>query len=191
MAMMRARRRDAGGSAAGFSLIELMVSMGILTVGVLSLAGALTAGVRTISGSSARLIAREKAREAIESVHAARDTGQLSWNNIRNVPDGGIFLDGPQDLRQAGTDGIVNTADDGSAPYETQRSPGADGILGNSDDVIASLGTSFKREILIELLPGPGGVPNPSLRQITVTIQYLVEGTWRNYQLRTYISSFS
>ena len=191
MAMMTARRREASGSAAGFSLIELMVSMGILTVGVLSLAGALTAGVRTISGSSARLIAREKAREAIESVHAARDTGQLSWNNIRNVPDGGIFLSGPQQLRQAGVDGIVNTSDDGAAPYETQRSPGADGILGNADDVVSSLGTSFKREIAIELLPGPGGVPNPSLRQITVTIQYLVEGTWRNYQLRTYISSFS
>jgi prepilin-type N-terminal cleavage/methylation domain-containing protein len=100
--MMTPRRRDVAGTAAGFSLIELMVSMGILTVGVLSLAGALTAGVRAISGSSARLIAREKAREAIESVHAARDTGQLSWNNIRNVPDGGIFLSGPQPLRQAG-----------------------------------------------------------------------------------------
>jgi prepilin-type N-terminal cleavage/methylation domain-containing protein len=176
--MMTPRRRDVAGTAAGFSLIELMVSMGILTVGVLSLAGALTAGVRAISGSSARLIAREKAREAIESVHAARDTGQLSWNNIRNVPDGGIFLSGPQPLRQAGADGIVNTADDTSAQYETQRSPGADGILGNGDDVIASLGDS-------------GGQPNPSLRQITVSIHYLVEGTWRNYQIRTYISSFS
>jgi len=191
MAMMTPSRRDVAGTAAGFSLIELMVSMGILTVGVLSLAGALTAGVRAISGSSARLIAREKAREAIESVHAARDTGQLSWNNIRNVPDGGIFLSGPQPLRQAGADGIVNTADDTSAQYETQRSPGADGILGNGDDVIASLGDSFTREITIESLPGSGGQPNPSLRQITVSIHYLVEGTWRNYQIRTYISSFS
>lgn len=190
MAMRTAVRRAAEDDR-GFSLVELMVSMGILTVGILSLAGALTAGVKTIGGSSARLIAREKAREAIESVHAARDTGHLSWGNIKNVPQGGIFLDGPQPLRQAGADGIVNTADDGSAGYETQTTPGPDGILGNGDDVVASLGTSFKREVKIEDLPGPGGLPNPSLRQITVTIQYWVDGTWRNYQLRTYISSYS
>ena len=36
---------------------------------------------------------REKAREAVESVHAARDTGRLSWPNIRNVADVDQFLD--------------------------------------------------------------------------------------------------
>ncbi len=175
----------------GFSLLEVMVATSILAVGVLSLAAVLTAGVRTIGGSSFRLIAREKAREAIESVHAARDTGRLSWNNIRNVPEGGIFLSGEQPLKQAGADGLVNTADDASAPNETQKMPGPDGVLGSSDDLVVSLTNEFKRAVLIEPLLDALNNVNPNLRQVTVTIKYKIDGTWRTYTLKTYVSSFS
>ncbi len=68
----------------GFSLIEVLIAAGLLTTGVLALAGVLAIGLRHVSGSSPSLIAREKAREAVESVHTARDTGQLSWARIRN-----------------------------------------------------------------------------------------------------------
>ncbi len=67
------------------------------------------------------LIAREKAREAIESVHAARDTGEASWATIRNVLDGGVFLDGAQPIKDPGDDGLVNTADDGDENNCRQR----------------------------------------------------------------------
>lgn len=182
-------------SESGFSLVEVMVAMFILTVGVLSLVAVLAMAVRAVSGSSYRLIAREKAREAIESVHAARDTGRVSWPDINNVSNDGIFLDGENPLRQAGEDGIVNTADDAEADFEVQLKPGPDGILGTADDVELSLGEGFSREILIEPIVTEDEEGNPivsqTLRQITVTIRYLTEGTMRTYSLRTYISSYS
>ena len=75
----------------GFTILEVIIAMGVLSVGLLSLVGVFAAGLQRVGASSNQLIAREKAREAIESVHAARDTGRLSWGNIRNVADGGIF----------------------------------------------------------------------------------------------------
>lgn len=185
--------RSAGAqrSDRGFSLIEVVIAMGILTVGILSLVAVLTAGVRTVAGSSSRLIAREKAREAVESVHAARDTGQVSWGNIRNVADGGIFLGGAQPLKQAGTDGIVNTMDDASAPDETQHLPGYDGTLGTGDDIVVSLVGNFTREVLIEPILDINGNASTSLRRVTVTIRYRVDNAWLNYTLSTFVSSFS
>ncbi len=175
----------------GFSLVELMVATIILTVGVLSLAALLAAAVKAVGGSSYRLIAREKAREAIESVHAARDTGRVSWRDINNVSNEGIFLDGEHPLRQAGLDGIVNTEDDELADFEVQLKPGPDGILGTADDVEVSLGERFTREIRIEPILNPDGTVSQTLRQITVTIRYVTEGTPRTYSLSTYISSYS
>ena len=180
------RRRRSG---AGFTVLEVVIAMSILSVALLSLVGVFATGLRRVGSSSNQLIAREKAREAIESVHAARDTGRVSWGSICNVADGGIFLAGTQQLKQPGTDGIVNTADDGAV--ETVRKPGPDGILGNADDEITSL-TNFTREVTITPLNYPNTTTvNPSLRQITVNVRYLVEDTWRTYTLTTYVSSFS
>ena len=69
----------------GFTLIEALVAMAILTVGLLGLAQAFYLGMQHMSTSSANLIAREKAREAVESVHTARDTRTITWAQIRNV----------------------------------------------------------------------------------------------------------
>ena len=88
-----------------------------------------------------------------------------------------------------GTDGIVGTADDGAV--EAVRKPGPDGILGNTDDEIVTL-TNFSREVILTPLNFPNTANvNPSLRQVTVNIRYLVENTWQTYTLTTYVSSFS
>jgi hypothetical protein len=182
----RIRRR---GPQDGFSLVEVIVSTGLLTTGLLTLAAYMAYGLRYMSGSSFAVLAREKAREAVESVHTARDTGLLSWAKIRNTAAGGVFLDGEQSLTTPGLDGLVNTSDDG--PVEKLRTPGVDGILGNTDDQMTPL-TNFKREISITNLNRDGTtVVNPNLRQITVTIKYNVQGLWRTYTLTTYVSSFS
>lgn len=175
----------------GFSLLELMFATMILTGGLLALVGLLAGAVRAVSDSSYRLIAREKAREAIESVHAARDTGRVSWPDINNISNEGIFLDGEQALHQAGADGIVNTTDDEDADFEVQLKPGADGILGTADDVEVSLGEGFTREIRIDPIVNPDGTDSATLRQITVTIRYRTDSGMRTYSLRTYISSYS
>ena len=131
----------------GFSLIEVVVAMSILLVGLLGLAQVFYLGLVNASTSSSHLIAREKAREAIESVHTARDTRTITWNAIRNVNapactpiaaagaqpavaftanGGGVFLNGEQPLRQPSADGLVNTADDAAAGPE--ELPGANGL---------------------------------------------------------------
>lgn len=183
--------RHATRSADGFSLIEVMVAMVVLSVGLLSLVGVFTLGLKSVASSSNQLIAREKAREAVESVHAARDTGRLSWGNINNVANGGIFVEGPQPLREEGVDGVVNTADDAAAGLEQLRQPGPDGLLGTADDELRPL-IDFTREISITPLnyQGTSNV-NPNLRQITVTVRFRVDDRWRTYTLTTFISSFS
>ena len=73
-----------GGDEAGFSLIETLIAMAILATGLLSLAGVFILGLSQLAGASSSLIAREKAREAVESVHTARDIRTLAWCEIRN-----------------------------------------------------------------------------------------------------------
>jgi type II secretory pathway pseudopilin PulG len=185
--------------AQGFSLIEVLVATIVLTVGLLSLVGVAAVGVQRVAQSSPMLIAREEAREAIESVHTARDTGEITWAKINNttaaVP--GVFLAGPQPLKIAGPDGLLNTADDGA--IETIRTAGPDNILNNADDVITTL-TNYTREIAITPMNcdagdppicGGAGVVNKNLRQIVVTVKYEVNGIWQTYAITTYISSFS
>ena len=173
-------------SRAGFTLIEALVAMMVLTVGLLGLAQAFYLGMRHMSTSSANLIAREKAREAVESVHTARDTRTITWAQIRNVSNGGAFLDGAHALRNAGDDGLVNTADDTAAGVETVREPGPNGLFGDADDVLRPL-AGFTREIqILELNP-----VDPDLRELRVTVAFQVGAQRGSYTLRTYVSAFS
>lgn len=155
----------------GFSLIEVLVAMLVLTAGLLPLAALFATAVQRMAASTPQLLAREKAREAIESVHTARDTGEASWATIRNQADGGVFLNGAQPIKSPGIDGLVNTADDGA----NQVSAG-----------------EFSREIDINTLNFDGTTTiNPNLREVRVIVRYQVSGTWFTYELTTYISSYS
>jgi prepilin-type N-terminal cleavage/methylation domain-containing protein len=179
----------------GFSLIETIIAMGILATGLLGLAGVFTLGLAHMATSSANLVAREKAREAVESVHTARDTRSISWCQIYNVtrtPSAecasaapGVFLDGAQSLKDPGNDGLVNTTDDTTI----EKQPGPDGIKGTSDDISM---TNYTRTILISNLTQDDGTGiNQDLRLITVTITYSVGPVRRSYVLNTYISRVS
>jgi prepilin-type N-terminal cleavage/methylation domain-containing protein len=183
-------RDDGSRSADGFSLIEVIVATGILATGLLSLAGVFSIGMIHMAGSSPGIIAREKAREAVESVHTARDTGNVPWDKIRNTSatPPGVFLVGPQNMYKAGADGLVNTADDATAGYETL--PGNDNIAGNTDDIQLK---DYTREIQISdvFLDYTPTVVNPNLRQIKVIVKFKVSGFWRTYTLTTLVSSFS
>ncbi len=155
----------------GFSLIEVLAAMLILTAGLLPLVALFATAVQRMGATTPMMVAREKAREAIESVHAARDTGEASWATIRNVANGGVFLSGARPIKNPGGDGLVNTADDGL------------------DELPAEL---FTREIAIGSLNIDGtATVNPNLRQVTVTVRYRVGNFWQTYSLVTYISSYS
>jgi hypothetical protein len=175
-------------SSKGFSLAETVIALGVLTTGVLGAAGILAAGMQNLSSSPSDVITTQKAAQAIEAVFSARDSGKLTWAQIRNVvgagSDGGIFLDGPQPLKLAGPDGLVNTADD--TTIETIVLPGPDRILGTADDQTLTL-SNYTREILIRDVPNENG----ELRSIVVTIKYTNGPTTRSYTLTTYISAYS
>lgn len=173
----------------GFSLVESMIALGIVTVGVLGLAQVYVLAVNHLMAGSAGLIAREQAREAIESIHAVRDARVITWDELRNVNSppsgcagatsgGGVFLNGYQSLYRPGADGLVNTA---NVSTTLESAPGPDGRLGTSDDQPL---TAFQRDIrFCDVQTG--------LREVTVTIQYTVSGRTLTYTLKTLISSWS
>jgi prepilin-type N-terminal cleavage/methylation domain-containing protein len=198
--------RTRAAAEAGFSLIEVIISMAILATGLLSLAGVFAMGLGHLATSSSAMIAREKAREAVESVHTARDSRVIRWCQIYNVgaardasctgqPEG-VFVTGSLPLRKAGDDGLVNTADDEDAGLEESLHPGTDGLLGTADDIRTPM-VGFEREIEIsEIITN--GVANANLRRVRVRIRFgrpiEVDGVLRPgrvYELTTYVSSIS
>lgn len=174
----------------GFTLIEAMIAIAVLTFGILSLAGVFAQGLLIANMTQMDYIAQKKAQEAMESVFAARDSKQLTWSNIYDVlgdgKDGGIFLDGPRPLVAPGPDGLYGTADDVlTQPDVVILGPGPDGKLGTADDVVLSL-NGMTRTISITDIPGETNV-----RQISITMNYRVGHTTRQYTLLSYISQFS
>ena len=165
----------------GFTLIEAILALAIMTAGLLSLAGIFSYGMLALSTGDELLIAKEKATEGIESVFTSRDTLKATWGQVRNQAAGGVFLNGEQGVRHPGPDGLVNTADDGSV--EVIILPGNDGLAGTADDESVAL-TGYSREIEITDL-------NPNLRQIRVIVKYPHGDSQREYELLTYISTFA
>lgn len=178
-------------SESGFSLIETMMALGVLTTGVLGAAAVMSAGMQNLGSSPGDVIVTQKATQAIEAVFAARDSHKVPWEQIRNVygesgADDGIFVDGPQPLTMPGNDGIVNTVDDPVGSVETIPLPGPDKTFDTGDDKSQVL-NGFTREIAIRDVAGE----NNQLRSITVTIVYHFGTRTRTYKLSTYISAYS
>lgn len=174
-------------SDSGFSLIESLVSVGILSFGMLAIAAAFLQGTMQLSGAHLDVLAREKAAEAIESVFTSRDTRTIQWAQIRNVEGpgggaGGVFIDGAMPLARPGLDGLVNTADD-DEELEALVMPGPDGLLGTADDVTQPL-TQFTREVVIRDV-------SMTLRRLTVIIRYRIGEIPREYSISTLISSYA
>jgi hypothetical protein len=172
---------EAGVTERGVSLIETMIAMLVLTVGAIGMASVFLYGMQSATSSPNELIATQKAAEAMESVIAARDSHTLTWAQLRNASDGGIFLNGAKSMKVAGADGILNTSDDGEV--ETVLLPGPDQLLGTEDDKTETL-SGFTREITITNV-------TTSLRSIAVTIAYRAGSASRTYLLTGYMSAFS
>lgn len=185
MAVARQKKRKS--SRGGFTVLEALLGAVILAVGMIGLLGFFVTAVATVQNSQEELLARQKARETLESMYAARNSQQLTFDSIDNVVNGGIFVDGQQPLQDAGNDGIFGTADDGAV--QTIALPGADGILGTADDTQRIL-SEFRREIRITLLNRPDGSVNPDLRQIVVTISYATPSGQRSYATAGYVSRY-
>jgi len=188
----------------GFTLIEVMISIVIMSVGLLAVLASFATAITATASAQEDLIARYKALDAMESIYTARNSQQLPFVAINNIASGGIFLSGRQQLLCAGPDGIVGTADDEpcTAPdtgaacpggVECLMLPGPDGVLGTADDIPQSL-ENFTRTISFNPVSQTvNGVTTVSqnLIGVTISVTYLKPG-WpaRTYSTSGLISSY-
>jgi hypothetical protein len=184
------RRRIQDGTS-GFSLLETLVAVLVLTIGVLGLAALLANGLAFMGMSEYDYIAQQKAAETVESIFTARDMGQATWSTICNegssVCSAGIFLTGAASLCAPGPDGILGTADDDCTQPDSILVPNASG---NFNPPARQPLSTFKRTIVISTVTIAGNTI-ANLRQIAVTITYTDGKFTRTYTLNTYISNFS
>jgi type II secretory pathway pseudopilin PulG len=178
------QRSKAVRKQSGFTLLEAMISILVLSFGVLSLAAIYSQGILYASFAQYDYIAEKKAEQAVEAIFTARDIKSLSWTNLQNVSQGGVFVDGPSRILLPGADGLVGTLTDIGSPDEVV-------ITGQSTTV--NLNPWMTRTITIRPVNIGGNplTPEPNLRQITVTMQYTIGGKVRTYTLISYISSFA
>jgi type IV pilus modification protein PilV len=200
------RKRMKTGNDGGFTLIEVMIAIVVMSIGLLAVIASLATAVAATESSEEDLIARQKALEAMESIYTARNSQQIPFASVANVSNGGIFINGSENMLCAGPDGLVNTGDDVSCTTasgatcpdsgaECMVLPGPDGILGTADDVTMSLG-NFTRTITITPTQFPAGTPNagsnnPNMVAIAVTVSYTKAGMpARSYTANGLITSY-
>lgn len=193
------QRKTRSSAESGFTIIETMIAIAILSIGIMTLVAAFATAVSATANSQQNLIARQKALEAMESIYTARNTQQITFSQIANTGSGGIFTTGTTQLRCAGPDGLVNTTDDVNCPAagpcaagpECVVLPGRDGILGTGDDVAMSL-ANFTRQIQIQNVLNADGTTNPTLKQVTVSVNYTTGNSTvpRTYTVNGLISAF-
>lgn len=171
----------------GFTLIEVVTSIFIIMVGLVSLLGVMSFALASTQTARQDMIARQLAQESLEAIITARETADITWDQIQNVgPGNGIFVTGFQPIRRPGADGIIGTADDSLDTMETIQEPGADGIVGTPDDLPAVPLTNFQRSIVI------GPTASGDLRTVTITIQYFTSqgAAPKSYVLSGMISQY-
>ena len=190
--------RKPGRREGGFTLIEVMVAIAIMSIGILAVVASFATAVAHTQYAQENMIARQKAMEAMESIFAARNTQQVTFAQIANVANGGIFSNAATQLLCAGIDGLVNTTDDANCPAsgpcpagpECVVTPGPDGVLGTPDDTAMSL-ANFTRQVQINtVLESDGVTVDPNLKQVIVTVTFKVNGATRTYSVQGLISAF-
>ena len=154
--VLRSRRPARSKRSAGFSLIEVIIAVVILSVGLMALLAVFASG-----GLGHQVLARRSDRQAKGARGAGRRVQlratilSIAFTDIQNVSNGGIFNDGFQPLYLPGANGITGTAQD-TTTLDTMNLPGPDGKLGTADDVTVPL-VNFKRQILISPITNADG----------------------------------
>src|SRR6267143_7030703 len=154
----------------GFTLLEMVVAMVILTVGLLGVASAI--GYSLMASNRGRGVTNSKMIivSTLEQMETLRDTGQLNFDEISNSRvQGSSFMGFPSDFRPVSTvpgpDGGFGTGDDLST------ATGPDGYYGTADDVLdlTRARPGVTRQIIITDL-------NPLLKKVQVTLRYSPNG---------------
>jgi prepilin-type N-terminal cleavage/methylation domain-containing protein len=185
----------------GFTLVETMIAIVVMTVGLLALVATFASALAATQSAQEDLVARHKALDAMESIYTARNSRQIPFASLDNTASGGIFLGGAQPLLCPGADGIVGTGDDAPCTVPNTGAacpggieclvlPGSDGVLGNADDITQSL-ANFTRTITFNPVLLPTGGVNGNLKAVTITVAYSKAGLPnRSYTVNGLISSY-
>ncbi len=175
-------------SQKGFTYIDVMIAIVILTVGILAVLSGLSASVVQSKGQESQLLAKQIAASTMESIMSLKETdpNRLGWITIGNVgsnPDvnnipRGLFVVGEQPVRvSAGPDEVLGTADDTGAviPDVTRTIV----IRDECDPDRPSYNCPT---------PGTSGV---RIRSVAVTINYMVGQMRRQEVLRTVVTDYA
>jgi prepilin-type N-terminal cleavage/methylation domain-containing protein len=202
MTLIPNKRSTALVPQAGFSLVEVMIAIAVMSIGLLAVVGAIASAVATTQTAQEDLVARHKALEALESIYTARNSQQVGFSAINNTGNGGVFLAGAQSMKCAGPDGLVGTADDvacvtsggttcPNSGVECWVLPGPDGVLGSGDDLTMSL-ANFQRTISITPVLLSNGSTNDNMRAVAVSVRYTRDGLpARTYTVNGLISRYN
>lgn len=169
------KRRPRRSTEAGFSLLEMVVAVSILTGGLLAVAS--TIGYALLVSNSGRGITNSKLLivAVLEQMETLRNTQTLTYGQVSNegrVDNTGAewnFVGFPAEFLAVsgnpGPDGIFGTRDD-------LIDPGSDLRYGTADDFSNPLlaRTNVTRRILITDL-------SPHLKRIEVTLRYSTKGS--------------
>ncbi len=78
----------------GFALLETLIAIVVLMIGLLAVLATFAMAISNTTSVQNDSIARQKAAEAVESIYTARQTGQLTFNQIQNVGAGNGNIQG-------------------------------------------------------------------------------------------------
>jgi hypothetical protein len=171
---MKPRECDNRAKQDGFSMIEAIVAIFVMTIGLIGTAAAVSYAIHF--GSIARnvTIAKGMVVSGIEDIETLRNSRRLDFKQIAN--SGGVdnsgstiafagFATGFQEISlNPGPDGVSGTADD-------LVDPGPDGAYGTGDDYTnpALVRSGYRREIVITDL-------SSSMKRVEIRIRYLGSG---------------
>lgn len=152
----------------GFSLIEIMIAIAIMTTGLVALAGALVIGVTLPQRARKQEIAKQLANTIMESVIAAKESSPLGFEtfDLLTFRGGSVtnarFEQGEADMLDAGPDGVYCTCDDGktgaynatcstvgSNVVRIELNPGPDKVYSSRADNVSQGLLEYRRELII------------------------------------------
>ena len=161
----------AGSSESGFTLIEAIMAIFILTIGLVGTAAAITFALQY--GAVSRNVTKSKLLvvASFEEIESLRNSRRLDYKQLANV--GGVDNTGSTHnfsgfntgfnaiSSEPGLDGVYGTSDDLSA------APGPDGIYGTSDDIAdpSRVRDGYTRQIKITDV-------SKSIKKIEVKVRY-------------------
>jgi type II secretory pathway pseudopilin PulG len=160
---MRARMH----AESGVTLLEMVIALLILTVGLLSVAGAISYSLAVSNRGRGITNAKYLITSMLEQIETARNAKDLTFGQISNT--GSVDDTGGARVFAGFPTGFI----------QVSRNPGPDGIFGTGDDLLVAQpdGTyvtdntlaipGFTRQVQITFLGG-----NTNLKKIQVTLKY-------------------